>query len=1028
MPTSNEPMRLHPLEGSLALELEARFWDLFNNVPHGLVYLDTDGIILSINPAAERILGRSSDQLKGRSVIGPGWQFIMEDGSPFPNEMHPFKLALSTAQPVQDVIMGVFELVRSGTRWIKVSASPLFRPGELRPYEVVATLVDISARKQAEETQFVDEQILTNIQDGIIIFGPDLSYRVWSPFMEKLTGVPASEVLGKHPLEVFPFLLEAGFLNELEKALAGEQSGPFDIPYSFVSTGKSGWCTDTITPFRNLQGEVIGLIVMVRDTTERKEAEAALRKSEQTYKDQFVKNSAVMLMVDPADGAIIDANEAAVRFYGYERQGLLTKRMTDFNLLSPQEVMQAMSQVTTGRGERFEFQHRLADGSLRDVEVSASIIQFGGRPIIHSIIFDITSRNLAELTLQEREAEFRSYVDNAPIGIFITDEQGRYLQVNPAASTITGYAREELLGMSIPDLLPRESVDFALRGFQAMRDEGRTSSEFPFRRKDGHIGWWSVDAVRLTPTRFMGMVSDISNRKLAEEALQDAHWRLESIIEATRAGTWEWNIQSGERVYSAAWAEIIGYTPESLAPIRDWAWETLTHPDDRKQAGEIMKRHLSDELPYYDCECRMKHKNGQWVWVSDRGRVITRSQDGRPLTVLGTMTDITERMKAVEDLRELNTELETLIRGRTHQLEQTLAALRHSEAHFRILADSAPIFIRALDTAGQITYMNQTCLDFHGLTSQEEARRFDWRSWIHPEDLEKIAPWHMETYDQGSVYSWRYRILNAEGEYRWMLSKAVPDLGPHGELRGFIGSSIDITVHTQSEELLRNLEGLKAKSEIAAYIAHEINNPLAGIKQSFQVLAQGIAKEHPDFAFVGLISRELDRIASIVRMAYSIHRPGPPQVRDSNVADTLADLASLIVSRLRSKRLTLSLPEPDPALKGRIHEDILRQILFNVIQNAIEASPEDGHVTCRAWREARHLVVEVEDQGPGVAPELASKIFELGFSTKDSPEMGGLGTGLATCRSILRSIGGSIDFRNLDPGPGACFSIAIPWQ
>jgi PAS domain S-box-containing protein len=1027
-------MRLHPLEGGLALELEARFWDLFNNVPHGLVYLDTDGIILSINPAAERILGRSSDQLKGRSVIGTEWQFIMEDGSPFPNEMHPFKLALSTAQPVQDVIMGVFELVRSGTRWIKVSASPLFRPGELRPYEVVATLVDISARKQAEETQFVDEQILTNIQDGIIIFGPDLSYRVWSPFMEKLTGVPASEVLGKHPLEVFPFLLEAGFLNELEKALAGEQSGPFDIPYSFVSTGKSGWCTDTITPFRNLQGEVIGLIVMVRDTTERKEAEAALRKSEQTYKDQFVKNSAVMLMVDPADGAIIDANEAAVRFYGYERQGLLTKRMTDLNLLSPQEVMQAISQVTTGRGERFEFQHRLADGSLRDVEVSASIIQFGGRPIIHSIIFDITSRKLAEEELSRQSGLIGSLLDSMTSIIFYKDTRGVYLGGNPAFAALAGRPREQIAGRTDYDLFDHETAEF-FRGQdrQMLANlEPRQNEEwvtYPDGRKvllsTLKTPYWGPDG-RLIG--LLGVSNDITERKLAEEALQNAHWRLESIIEATRAGTWEWNVQSGERVYSAAWAEIIGYTPESLAPIRDWAWETLTHPDDRKQAGEIMKRHLSDELPYYDCECRMKHKNGQWVWVSDRGRVITRSQDGRPLTVLGTMTDITERMKAVEDLRELNTELETLIQGRTHQLEQTLAALRHSEAHFRVLADSAPIFIRALDTTGQISYMNQACLDFHGLASQEEARRFDWRSWIHPEDLEKIAPWHMETYDQGSVYSWRYRILNAEGEYRWMLSKAVPDLGPHGELRGYIGSSVDITVHTQSEELLRNLEGLKAKSQIAAYIAHEINNPLAGIKQSFQVLAQGIPKEHPDYAFVGLISRELDRIASIVRMAYSIHRPGPPQVRDSNVADTLADLASLIVSRLRSKRLTLSLPEPDPALKGRIHEDILRQILFNVIQNAIEASSEDGRVTCRARREERHLVVEVEDQGPGIAPELAPKIFELGFSTKDGPEMGGLGTGLATCRSILRSIGGSIDFRNLDPGPGACFSIAIPWQ
>jgi len=229
------------------------------------------------------------------------------------------------------------------------------------------------------------------------------------------------------------------------------------------------------------------------------------------------------------------------------------------------------------------------------------------------------------------------------------------------------------------------------------------------------------------------------------------------------------------------------------------------------------------------------------------------------------------------------------------------------------------------------------------------------------------------------------------------------------------------------EELLRNLEGLKAKSQIAAYIAHEINNPLAGIKQSFQVLAQAIPDGHPDRPFVGIIARELDRIAGIVRMAYSIHRPGLPQVRDCRVGETLADLATLLSSRLRPKRLVLELPDSGQALKGRLHEDILRQILFNVLQNAIEASPEGGRIRCRSWRDGGELVVEVEDQGPGVAPDIGARLFEPGFTTKSAPETGGLGMGLATCRSILQSVGGSISFRNLAPAPGACFFLRLPW-
>lgn len=880
----------------------------------------------------------------------------------------------------------------------------------------------------------IEEQIFAQVQEGIIVHAPDLTYRVWNPYMEWITGMPASEVLGRHPRDLFPFLQESGFLDHLERAFAGETVGPFDTPFHSPRTGKSGWCSDTLSPLRDAQGAITGLVVMVRENTQRKEAEEALRRSERTYKDQFVKNSAVMLLVDPSSGAIIDANEAAAGFYGYGREGLLAMRITDINLLPGAGVMRSISQITSRQGERFEFQHRLADGSVRDVQVMASNIHYGGRAVIHSIIFDITASKRAEEKLRRQSGLIASLLDSIPEIIFYKDTAGVYLGCNPPFAELVGRPRHEIIGRTDYDLFDREAAEFframdrqMLRELQPRQNEewvtypdGRrvlfSTLKTPYRGPDGAL------------IGLLGISHDITKRKLADQALQDAHWRLETLIEATRAGTWECNAQTGETVYSAVWAEITGYTLEELAPIGIGTWEALAHPDDLKRAREALRRHFAGELPYYDVECRIRHKDGSWVWVSDRGRVITRTEDGRPLLVLGTMTDITERMKAVEDLRDLNRELDALIQGRTQQLQQTLEELRHSEAHFRALADSAPIHIRTMDNEGRITYMNQTALDFHGLASQEEARGLDWLSRIHPEDRASVAPWSVDPNTQDQGRTWKYRILTPEGQYRWLLSKAVPDLGPHGECQGFVGSSVDITVHTESEELLRNLEGLKAKSQIAAYIAHEINNPLAGIKQSFQVLAQGIPASHPDYPFVGLISRELDRIASIVRMAYSIHRPGPPQVRDSNVADTLADLASLIVSRLRTKRLALLLPEPDPALKGRIHEDILRQILFNVIQNAIEASAEGGRVTCRARREERHLVVEVEDQGPGIAPELAPRIFQLGFSTKDGPEMGGLGTGLATCRSILHSIGGSIGFRNLDPGPGACFSIAIPWQ
>ena len=105
--------------------------------------------------------------------------------------------------------------------------------------------------------------------------------------------------------------------------------------------------------------------------------------------------------------------------------------------------------------------------------------------------------------------------------------------------------------------------------------------------------------------------------KQAKDALRDAHWRLASIIEGTHAGTWEWNVQTGETVFNEVWAQIIGYTLKELAPISIKTWGTFAHPDDLKQSGELLERHFAGELPYYDYECRMKHKDGHWAWVAE---------------------------------------------------------------------------------------------------------------------------------------------------------------------------------------------------------------------------------------------------------------------------------------------------------------------------------------------------------------------------------------------------------------------------
>jgi len=137
--------------------------------------------------------------------------------------------------------------------------------------------------------------------------------------------------------------------------------------------------------------------------------------------------------------------------------------------------------------------------------------------------------------------------------------------------------------------------------------------------------------------------------------LQNEKQRLGNIIEGTDVGTWEWNIQTGEVIFNERWAEIVGYTLEELAPISIDTWLGLTHPDDLKVSDELLEKNFTGEIDYYECETRMRHKNGEWVWVLDRGKVMSYTDDGKVLWMYGTHQDITDRKQQEKALNQLST-------------------------------------------------------------------------------------------------------------------------------------------------------------------------------------------------------------------------------------------------------------------------------------------------------------------------------------------------------------------------------------
>ncbi len=266
--------------------------------------------------------------------------------------------------------------------------------------------------------------------------------------------------------------------------------------------------------------------------------------------------------------------------------------------------------------------------------------------------------------LAASEAEFRTLSECSPLGIFRTDADGRCIYTNPAWQAIYGLSGVQAAGDGwTATLHPLDRAAVAARWQDCARDHGEFDMQFRILRsaedaRQVHVRAQPVIDNKGRMSGYVGSVSDITEPLRMTQRLMEQRNRLHSILEGTNVGTWEWDVQTDELVVNERWAELIGYTLEELAPTTITTWKRVTHPNDLERASALIERHFRGEIDYYDCEIRMRHKEGHWVWLHDRGRVALRDAAGQPLKMMGTHTDISSRVANAEALRESHCALE----------------------------------------------------------------------------------------------------------------------------------------------------------------------------------------------------------------------------------------------------------------------------------------------------------------------------------------------------------------------------------
>ena len=891
---------------------------------------------------------------------------------------------------------------------------------------------ELAERERANQQLAYQAHLLENVNDAIVVADANYVLQAWNQAAEKMYGWAASDVIGKNGVQILQTQFSAGDADETRRQVA-EAGYFFGEATQSRKDGQRIAVEIATTVLRDVAGQNTAYVSVVRDITKRKEAEAALRES-QTRLSGIIESAMDAIITIDEEQHITLFNPAAEQIFQYSAADVigqpLERLIPDrFRVIHTEHVrIFGEADITTRTMRTLGVLSGLrANGEEFPIEASISHLEAAGQKFYTVILRDISERKRAEAAALESEARYHRVLDAMMEGCQIIDFDWRYVYVNDVVATQGKYTRQELLNHTMMEMYPgieHTELFGVLRQCMEERTPRRMENEFTYM--DGSLGWFELSIQPAREGIFI-LSTDITERKRSEGVLRQSEERFASIFRSSPTPIALTRLADGKTMdVNEAFCQLFGFTREEAVG------------------------HTSLELGIVDPEAQSKRVQR----VKETGmirsmEVSARDRHGKPLELLISI----ETMSLKDETYALTTMID-------------ITESKQSEERNRFLANlvaNASDAIIAVDMQQNIQSWNNSAESLYGWKEQEVLGRPS--KDILDTDFIGITREAVtkQIIEQGA-WSGEALQLHRDGTRIPVQSSVALYKDSEGRRAGIVAVNRDITERKRAEaalqaksEEVRNMSQqlwqaakLATMGELAASIAHELNNPLATVSLRAEMLQMQFTPEDAQSKSLQVIDSEIKRMSRLVANLLQFSRRSSSQISTIKVNEEVAGTLELIQYHLLKNSIqTVQELSPDLPLIQADRQQ-LRQVFLNLFTNAADAMPLGGILTIRTWSgerpesgstaplqrsttkplglpvsDAPHVFIEVSDTGEGISLEKLERVWEPFYTTK--PEGKGTGLGLAICRRIIQEHGGTIELMSEGiPGKGTTVQLSLP--